>query len=172
MILPKKISILNLILFFFISSYFLLIIKDNLISENSFSSTLILYCYLYIIVILQILFLYTIKNSKLFNLTVFIFLFYNFYSLNLSINSEFTILPGKEKLINISFVLIIYSVIFIAVFRKEKIIKTLIILYLIFNIYELVSGPKIISGILNSNDKNKVEFVNKILKNLIFIYGL
>ena len=174
MILSKKISILNLTLFFFISSYFLLIIKDNLISENSFNSTLILYCYLYLIVILQILFLYTIKNTKLFNLTVFIFLFYNFYSLNLSINSEFTILEGKEKLINISFVLIIYSIIFIAVFRKEKIIKTLIILYLLFNIYELISGPKIISGLLNSNDKNKVEFVTKkfLKKPNIYIWSI
>ena len=51
MSLPKKINILNLLLFFLVSSYFLLIIKDNLISENSFISTLVLYCYLYVIII-------------------------------------------------------------------------------------------------------------------------
>jgi len=172
--LPRKVSLLNLVLFFFISSYFLLIIKDNLINENSFGSTFSLYFYLYLILFLQVLTLYIIKNTKLFYLVIFIFLFFNFYSLNLSINSEFTILQGKQKLVKVLFVAIIYSIIFIAVFRKEKIIKTLILLYLLFNIYELISAPKIISDFFNSNDENKVEFVNKkfLKKPNIYIWSI
>lgn len=120
MILVYSLNFLKIILFFFVNSYFLIVIRDNLITENSITSTLYLYFYLYGVIILQIFFLYFFQKKKYFDFYFFIFLFYNFYSLNLSINSSFIILPRYEKVFYLLVSLLIFIVLFSLFFKKKK----------------------------------------------------
>lgn len=172
-VLTKNFELKKLILFFFISSYFALIIKDNLISENSFVSTFYLYGYIYLIIFVQI-FILAIFKKKLLNILFIVFLFYNFYSLNLSINSEFTILQGKEKLFRLIIFFLAFLLLIFFIFKNQKIFKPIIILYFLFNIVELFSIQKYINIILLDDKRQTVEFINDkfIKKPNIYIWSI
>ena len=69
----------KIIFFFLVSSNFLLIIKQNLLDENSTISIILIYGYLYGIVFFQIIFLIIINKyfKNLFNFFLVSLLFYN-----------------------------------------------------------------------------------------------
>lgn len=131
----------NFLLFFLISSFWALLIKNNLISENFLSSVKYLYFYIYLIIFLQIgLALFFLRFTKSYNLLIFlltIFLFYNFYSLSISLSSDFISLIRVEK-IKLFIVYLVFSLIaFQFLFRLEKVKKIIISIYILLNIFAL-----------------------------------
>ena len=97
----NDINFKDYLLFFLISSHWALLIKENLISENSVVSVNFLYLYIYFIFIFQIFIIYFInkfaKNYNLLILALVLFLFYNFYSLSISLTSNFILLVKFAK---------------------------------------------------------------------------
>jgi len=137
----NKKFILKLLLFFFVSSNFLLIIKDNLLKENSVLSIVIIYGFLYLILIFQMIFLILVNkfSNKLFNFFLVLVLFYNLYSLNISLSSEFTVLEGKDKVRNLGIYFVIYLFLIFVFLKNTKVLKLVVIAYAAFNI-SILSG--------------------------------
>ena len=128
----------NFFLFFLISSYWALLIKNNLVSENFSSSVKYLYLYIYIIFFLQIaLTLIVFKFIKSNNLLIFCltsFLFFNFYSLSISLSSEFISLERFQKIKWFMIYLFFSIFAFQFLFRINKVKKIIILIYISLNI--------------------------------------
>ena len=157
--------------FFLISSYWALLIKNNLISENFLSSVKYLYFYIYLIIFLQIIITFIIFNFiKSYNLLIFfltLFLFYNFYSLSISLSSEFITLERFQK-IKWFIIYFIFSIIsFQFLFRIEKVKKIIILIYISLNIFAFFNiGMPFKTNI----DEHKFNFENTKIKNNFNIY--
>ena len=171
----NKKFILKLLLFFFVSSNFLLIIKDNLLKENSVLSIVIIYGFLYLILIFQMIFLILVNkfSNKLFNFFLVLVLFYNLYSLNISLSSEFTVLEGKDKVRNLGIYFVIYLFLIFVFLKNTKVLKLVVIAYAAFNIFYLFE----IQNLLNSffYKKNyQVEFIKDKFKKKpnLYIYSI
>jgi hypothetical protein len=161
----------SFLLFFLISSYWALLIKNNLVSENFLSSVKYLYLYIYLIIFLQIsLALFLFKFIKSYNLLIFfltIFLFYNFYSLSISLSSDFISLVRIEK-IKLFLIYLFFSVAaFLFLFKLEKVKKVIILIYIFLNIFALFN-PNI--SFKNDIEILKYNFENTEIKKKFNIY--
>ena len=153
----------------------MLIIKQNLLDENSTISIILIYGYLYGIVFFQIIFLIIINKyfKNLFNFFLVSLLFYNLYSLNVSISSEFTILPRYEKIFNISIYLVAFLFLIYFFFKNIKILKAVSIVYIFFNLFYLFNIQIYLNHIFEKNT-NQVEFIKSKFKKKpnIYIYSI
>ncbi len=138
----KNENFLISLFFLLLSSSWALLIKENLLSENFTSAVFFLYFYIYLIIFIELIILIFFLNSNLTRkLKIFIIsliIFFNFYSISLSLSSEFIVLSKFNK---IKFFLIYIScaIIIIQIFlSKIQIIKSLVIFYIIFNLYLLL----------------------------------
>ena len=174
-ITEKKTFLYKLFLFFFASSNFLLIIKQNLLEENSVLSITIIYGFLYSILTFQILILLIINKflKKYFNFFFIFLLFYNLYSLNISLSSEFTILPRIEKLTNLSIYFFVYLILIYFFLKNLRILKLIIIVYIFFNVFYLFNLQNILNKVFDGN-KYQVEFTQSKFKKTpnIYIYSI
>ena len=152
-----------------------MIIKQNLLDENSTISIILIYGYLYGIVFFQIIFLIIINKyfKNLFNFFLVSLLFYNLYSLNVSISSEFTILPRYEKIFNISIYLVAFLFLIYFFFKNIKILKAVSIVYIFFNLFYLFNIQIYLNNIFEKNT-NQVEFIKSKFKKKpnIYIYSI
>ena len=171
----KNKQLYELLLFFFVSSNFLLIIKENLIDENALFSIFIIYGFLYSILFFQVLFLALIKKYlEKFFIYLFIFLlFFNFYSLNISLSSEFTLLNGANKIKSLLIYFVCYLFVILVFLKNIKVLKVVVFVYFILNIVFLFNIQIIIQNLFKQNE-DQVEFtLDKFLqKPNIYIYSI
>jgi len=166
------------LLFFLVSSSWAILIKSNLLSENYFNTISILYIYIYLFIIFQTILIYFVfktkkisKNNKI--LFISLLFFFNFYTLALSVSSEFTVQQKTGKLKYIFISLIISFVLTYLLITKEKILKILCIFYLASNLFSYFNLQDKMFLILNknSNNINKFAEVNFKIKKNIYIYS-
>ena len=136
-----------IILFFFlISSSWALLIKENLLSENFSSAVFYLYFYIYIIIFIEIFIINLLLNinfsKRAKNLAISIIVFFNFYSLSISLTSNFIVLEGADK-IKFFLIYFICTLVITQIFLINlRVIKSLIIFYIFFNLYLLLDYKK------------------------------
>ena len=137
--IEKKKNLSNLLLFFLISSYWALLIKNNLLAENFHYSVIYLYIYIYLIILSEISILYYflkfLKSYTLALLIIVLFLFINFYSLSISLSNDFITLERNDKIKWYIIYLLFSVVIFFIFFRFNKVKKILIFFYIFLNIF-------------------------------------
>ena len=152
--IEKKKNLSNLLLFFLISSYWALLIKNNLLAENFHYSVVYLYIYIYLIILSEISILYYLlkflKSYTLALLIIALFLFINFYSLSISLSNDFIILERHDKIKWYIIYLLFSVIVFFIFFRFAQVKKILIFFYIFLNIFTLFNF---------SNIWNKKDFV-------------
>ncbi len=133
--------------FFLINSSWALLIKENLLSENFSSAVFFLYFYIYLIIFIEIyvinLLLITNLSRISKNLAISVIIFFNFYSLSISLTSNFIVLEGTDK-IKFFLIYFICTLFITQIFLINlRVIKSLVIFYIFFNIYLLADYKKI-----------------------------
>lgn len=159
--------------FVLISSYFALLIKDQLTAENSIFSVSILYAFIFTVFTLQLIFL--IYLEKLFNQFFFksfliLFIFFNFYTLHLSISSDFTSLERMNKLFQILLYLFLIFGLTYFFLKKRNILKIICFFYLILNITLILNLNKMFLNLFNNNNQATFQFTDKEFKKKPNIY--
>ena len=170
----NDINFKDYLLFFLISSHWALLIKENLISENSVVSVNFLYLYIYFIFIFQIFIIYFInkfaKNYNLLILALVLFLFYNFYSLSISLTSNFILLVKFAK---VKWFLIYFFFSFLTfqlIFRLNKAKKIIIYIYIFLNIFSFLNISNFIKSNINKETSLEFNLADKIIEKDFNIY--
>ena len=159
--------------FILISLYFALLIKDQLAAENSIFSVLVLYTFIFIIFLFEFIFLYfsqKLFNRFFFKVTLILFIFFNFYTLSLSISTEFTSLERLDKLFKIFLYLFITSVLVYFFLKNKNVLKTLCFFYLILNVVLILNLNKIFLNYFDNNNQTTFKFTDKKFKKTPNIY--
>ncbi len=138
----KNENLLISLFFLLLNSSWALLIKENLLSENFSSAVFFLYFYIFLVIIIELLIINFFLNINLSRKTkiflISLIIFFNFYSISLSLSSEFIVLSRFNK-IKFFIIYLVCAIFVIQVFlSKIKIIKSLLIFYVIFNLYLLL----------------------------------
>ena len=150
-----------------------MLIKNNLAEENSVFSVLILYAFIFIIFIIQFIILSSLAKlikKSYFKIILILFVFINFYTLNLSISSDFTTLTGIKKIISIFIYLILTSGIIYFFSKKKKILKIICYFYLALSLSLVLNLDKVISNIFINTKIESFTFTKKQFKKTPNIY--
>jgi len=166
------------LLFLLVTSSWAIMIKSNLFSENYLNTIFILYFYIYFFIIIQTILVYFIfKTEKISNNKKILFIgllfFLNFYTLVLSVSSEFTIQQKTGKLKYVFISLIISFLITYFIITKDKVLKILCVFYLASNLFYFFNLQEKKFLVLNKNYNEIDKFLEanfKIKKN-IYIYS-
>ena len=129
-----------IILFFLVSSNWILSILPSIFNENFVLTTIYSIIYFFILVSIQMIIIFFIFKNNFFNKIKFInililslFLSFNLYTLILSTSSFFIFSSYKMKLLFCLISLIIVIFLITLIFEKKKIINILILFYLAIN---------------------------------------
>ena len=115
------------LLFFLVSSSWAIMIKSNLLSENYPDAIVVLYIYIYSFIIFQTLLIYFIlKKIKISNqkkiILIGLFFLFNFYTLILSVSSEFVVQQKMGKIKYFFIALVISFLLTYFFITKEKVL--------------------------------------------------
>ncbi len=166
------------LLFFLVSSSWAIMIKSNLLSENYSDAIIALYLYIYIFIVFQTLLIYFILRSfKISNqkkiILIGLFFLFNFYTLILSVTSEFVMQQkmGKIKYFFIALVISFFFTYFLI--TKEKVLKILCIFYLGSNLFYFFDLQETFFSFKNRNVYEKDSLLDKNfkIKKNIYIYS-
>ena len=160
-----------IILFFLVSSNWILSILPSIFNENFVLTTIYSIIYFFILVSIQMIIIFFIFKNNFFNKINFInililslFLSFNLYTLILSTSSFFIFSNYKMKLLFCLISLIIVIFLITLIFEKKKIINILILFYLAINAYYILNY-----FIINIGNEIKIE---RNLKKIKIISGI
>lgn len=166
------------LLFFLVSSSWAIMIKSNLLSENYPDAIVVLYIYIYSFIIFQTLLIYFIlKKIKISNqkkiILIGLFFLFNFYTLILSVSSEFVVQQKMGKIKYFFIALVISFLLTYFFITKEKVLKILCIFYLASNLFSFFGLQKTFFLFMNKDIHERDLLLDKNfeIKKNIYIYS-